>query len=439
MKMKKSVCAVLAAVSVMGTCALAKDNIYAYNKFVSTVLGPTMGYCDFTLSFAGHENEYQNVNDYYPGLISAFYQDIDGDLDNELITVDTHGVTVYQAAENGVVFLGSIDYDLIANYGDSYSTVFTINAGGEKYIGIESYGKAIGDYYMFIYRLDPETDELGKILELYREENEDGTEEKVWAYDKTYYSYTNGGGLTTSINPEHYEDMITAAEAALTDVVPELKISRDVQNDKMTGKWTAEYCRFNAEGSQPKTYIKATGIRLTDSPVVYFEDNSELYILKEKPDLVTVVLDGQTLQFPTQDPIIIDGRTLVPMRTIFEALGADVEWIDENGVQSIVATTEDTTINMTINSEKFYVNGEEKELDVPPQLINDKTLVPIRAISESLGCYVGWDQDAKTVLIQSHLDVAANTEDREPPAAEENTEAEAKEQTEVQAEVQTEQ
>ncbi|MBQ6558904.1 MAG: copper amine oxidase N-terminal domain-containing protein, partial [Clostridia bacterium] len=58
--------------------------------------------------------------------------------------------------------------------------------------------------------------------------------------------------------------------------------------------------------------------------------------------------------------------------------------------------------------------GEEKALDVPAQLINDKTLVPIRAISESLGCYVGWDEDAKTVIIQSHLDVAETAEESQP-------------------------
>ena len=61
MKLKKTVSAVLAGAMLLGTSAFAKDNIYAYNKFISTVIGPQVGYCDFAASFAGHENEYDNV------------------------------------------------------------------------------------------------------------------------------------------------------------------------------------------------------------------------------------------------------------------------------------------------------------------------------------------------------------------------------------------
>lgn len=405
MKIKKAISAALAGVMLFGTCALAKDNIYAYNKFVSTVLGPQLGYCDFSASFAGHENDFDNVNDYFAGLISAFYDDIDADFNNELVTIDTqHGVAVYRMEENGVVFLGSIDFEVIANYGDSFTNIFTVPVGAIQYIGTEHYDKALGEYTMLFYELDPETDEFNKILEINREDNEDGTEEKVWAGGKTFYSYTNGGGLISSINPDKYADCAAAAEAALKLMAPDADFRASFMRDRINGTIGGEDFRLTVDSIIPKTYIRATGVRFTDTPIVVFEDKSQLDELRIKPDIVTVVLDGQTLQFPTQDPIITDGRTLVPMRTIFEALGADVEWIDEDGVQSIVATTEDTTINMTINSDKFYVNGEEKMLDVPAQLINDKTLVPIRAISESLGCYVGWDEDAKTVIIQSHLD-----------------------------------
>lgn len=409
MRIKKAVCAALTLTMFFGTAALAKDNIYAYNKFISTILGQQLGYCDFTASFAGHESEYENVNDYFAGLVSAWYDDIDADFDNELITVDTqHGVAVYQMEENGVVFLGSIDFDMIANYGNSYTNVFTIPVGLKQYIGAEHYDEAINEYTMLFYELDPETDEFGKVLEIRREDNEDGTEEKVWAGDKTFYSYTNGGGLITSINPDNYGDCAFAAEAALKTMTPDAAFKSSFMRDRINGRIDGEDFRLVVNGIVPKSYIRATGVRFTETPMVVFEDKSLLDELRIKPDIVTVVLDGQTLQFPTQDPMVIemDGtyRTLVPMRTIFEALGADVRWIDENGVQSIVATTEDTTINMTINDKKYFVNGEEKELDVPAQLINDKTLVPIRAISESLGCYVGWDQDAKTVIIQSHLD-----------------------------------
>ena len=422
--MKKAVSAVIAGTMLLGTAAYAKDNIYAYNKFISTILGPQLGYCDFAASFAGHEGEYDNVNNYFSGLISAFYDDIDADYDNELITVDTEGVSVYQVEEKGVVFLGSANHELIANYGDSYANVFTVPEGLKRYVGIERYGKTANTYDMNIYELDPDTDELSEVFDIHREDNEDGIEEKVWAGGKTYYSKTVGGGVTTSMNADGYTDITDAAMQAMADVVPNMEMSKSDLNARITGQTAEGQYKLTATGITERTYIRATGVRFAEKPIVMFEDNSKLEELKVKPDIVTVTVDGNTLQFPLQDPIIIDGRTLVPMRTIFEALGADVQWIDENGVKSIIASTDSTTINMTIDSDKFYVNGEEKTLDVPAQLINDKTLVPIRAVSESLGCSADWDEETRTVIIKSSIP-APQTDETAPET--ENTASETEE------------
>ena len=399
MKLKKTVSAVLAGAMLLGTSAFAKDNIYAYNKFISTVIGPQVGYCDFAASFAGHENEYDNVNNYFSGLISAFYDDIDMDFDNELITVESSGVSVYQGSENGVTFLGSIDTDLIANYGNSYANVFTIPV-----------------------MLDPNTDELQPKVKIEKTVNEDGREENVWANGKTYYSYTLGEGLQTVMNPDNYKDSVAAARAALTESnIPDAFVAsydrmwfgddknntdnltqNQISNrDNLKDQDDFRISHIESNASQ-KSYIRAKGVRFDEKPVVLFEDYSSLSELSKKPDIVTVVLDGQTLQFPTQDPVIKNDSTLVPMRTIFEALNAEVEWVDENGVQQIIAKTADKTITMTINSKEFYVNGEKQpELNEPAQLMNDKTMVPLRAVSESLDCTVEWDQETKTVIIQS--------------------------------------
>ena len=209
------------------------------------------------------------------------------------------------------------------------------------------------------------------------------------------------------MNPDGYESCGKAAEAALLNTAPQIDL--DMQN-RIEGKDTygeqsadGNY-RINVSGSaslQNKTYIRATGIRFSEKPIVLFEDNSQLAALSVKPDLVTVTLDGETLQFPTQDPVIVDGRTLVPMRTIFEALGCSVDWKNDNGVQTVTAIKDGTNISMTIDKQEYFVNGEKKELDVPAKNMNDKTMVPLRAISESLGCSVEWNQDTKTVTIQS--------------------------------------
>ena len=403
MKLKKTVSAVLAGAMLLGTSAFAKDNIYAYNKFISTVIGPQVGYCDFAASFAGHENEYDNVNNYFSGLISAFYDDIDMDFDNELITVESSGVSVYQGSENGVTFLGSIDTDLIANYGNSYANVFTIPVGNKKYIGVETFSSVDTTYLLQMYMLDPDTDELQPKVKIEKTVNEDGREENVWANGKTYYSYTLGEGLQTVMNiPDafvaSYDRMWFGDDKNNTDNLTQNQISN---RDNLKDQDDFRISHIESNASQ-KTYIRAKGVRFDEKPVVLFEDYSSLSELSKKPDIVTVVLDGQTLQFPTQDPVIKNDSTLVPMRTIFEALNAEVEWVDENGVQQIIAKTADKTITMTINSKEFYVNGEKQpELNEPAQLMNDKTMVPLRAVSESLDCTVEWDQETKTVIIQS--------------------------------------
>lgn len=98
-----------------------------------------------------------------------------------------------------------------------------------------------------------------------------------------------------------------------------------------------------------------------------------------------------------QQPIIQDDRTLVPLRAIFEALGASVEWDDVT--QTVTSVRNDTEISLTINSAQLYVNGTAKELDVPARLINDRTMVPARAVAESFNCSVNWDDNEQTVII----------------------------------------
>jgi len=113
---------------------------------------------------------------------------------------------------------------------------------------------------------------------------------------------------------------------------------------------------------------------------------------------VTVFVDNVQLEFDV-NPIIENGRTLVPMRYIFEALGAKVEWIDES--QTAIATKAETKIEITVNSTEMIKNGEIITLDVPAKLLNDRTLVPVRAVSEGLGAKVEWDEELFRVIITS--------------------------------------
>ena len=116
-----------------------------------------------------------------------------------------------------------------------------------------------------------------------------------------------------------------------------------------------------------------------------------------EPTEITVVINGKPLEFPDQKPVIESDRTLVPLRAIFEALGAEVDWDDET--KTVSSKRGETTVSLAIGSVELYVNGEAKIIDVPAQIINDRTMVPIRAIAESYGCEVGWDGRTRAVII----------------------------------------
>lgn len=111
---------------------------------------------------------------------------------------------------------------------------------------------------------------------------------------------------------------------------------------------------------------------------------------------ISVVLDGNEIEFD-QPPIIIDDRTMVPLRAIFEALGAKVYW--DGDTQTVTSVKDDVTVMLTIGLYEFYRNGVVIPLDVPGMIINDRTLVPVRAVSEAFSCQVNWDGATKTVDI----------------------------------------
>lgn len=111
---------------------------------------------------------------------------------------------------------------------------------------------------------------------------------------------------------------------------------------------------------------------------------------------ITVTVNGKTVEFD-QPPVIDNDRTLVPMRAIFEALGAEVEW--DGDTRTVTSTKDDAVIVMTIDSTQMQVGETVVTLDVPAKIISDRTMVPVRAISEALACEVDWEADTRTVVI----------------------------------------
>ncbi len=128
---------------------------------------------------------------------------------------------------------------------------------------------------------------------------------------------------------------------------------------------------------------------------IHYNYNSPLFDVQQSAN---VTVDGKKLSFD-QQPLMIDDRVLVPARAVFEALGASVNW--DESAQTVTAVKGGNTVSLVIDSDRMYVNGQIKTLDVPAMVINDRTLVPARAVSEAFGCSVKWDEVYSTVIVES--------------------------------------
>lgn len=111
---------------------------------------------------------------------------------------------------------------------------------------------------------------------------------------------------------------------------------------------------------------------------------------------ISVEVNGKSLTLDV-NPIVISGRTLVPIRAIFEALGAKVEWDEKT--KTVIGFKGDKKVELTIDKKDALVNGESKTLEVPAAIVDSRTMVPLRFISESLGAKVEWDESTSTARI----------------------------------------
>ena len=119
---------------------------------------------------------------------------------------------------------------------------------------------------------------------------------------------------------------------------------------------------------------------------------------------VQTTLDGRPLNFD-QPAVMQDGRVMVPLRGIFESLGADV--LFDSASRTIKATKGDRVVELALGSREAMINGQMSYLDVPASSIGGRTLVPLRFVSEALGADVRWSPASRTVALSSGGEVSA--------------------------------
>ena len=139
---------------------------------------------------------------------------------------------------------------------------------------------------------------------------------------------------------------------------------------------------YTAPSAQPPT----TGLAGTEGDTTA--------VPQQRP--ISVVVNGTTVVFD-QPPVILNGRTMVPLRFIAENMGAYVDW--SIGIQKITIKQNARVLELTIGSDKVSVDGKTVSLDTQPVIKDSRTLVPVRFISENLGAEVNWVISSQTVTI----------------------------------------
>lgn len=154
----------------------------------------------------------------------------------------------------------------------------------------------------------------------------------------------------------------------------------------------------------------------TASPALTSFTNVTASASVSKYPVVKVTIDGNLQTFSQQDAVMINGSTMVPMRAIFETLGATISW--NQTTKAVTAIKGTTKIVLAIGQKTATVNGNNVKLSKEAVIVNGSTLVPLRFVSESLGANVSWDPKAYTAIITT-----ANTTTKEPVPTVDSTEA----------------
>lgn len=120
---------------------------------------------------------------------------------------------------------------------------------------------------------------------------------------------------------------------------------------------------------------------------------------------ISIIIDGVRLS-TDQAPVMVNGRTMVPLRAIFEAFNATIKWNQK--AQTVTATKDDTTIMLKIGSKTATINNKAVTLDVPGLNLKGRTMVPTRFVSEALGHEVGWNPKTQVVTITTSASNVGN-------------------------------
>jgi len=340
----------------------------------------------------GNNRVYDDVDFYsftlpYPGKVNIGFNHTN--LENTSVFWK---ITVFDSNENEVLYYESRGTDTAGKsmnaYLDKGTYYIRIISNGSFYHSSADY-KLTVEYTENIGEFEIEHNDTREKATLIHELNRPVTGNLRKYSDIDYYKFTLTDPCRVSLGFDHGNNESSSVfwKIALFDSNEKELLNFDSRGIDTRG-------RSNEIRLDKGTYY----IRVIAHSSFYY-DSRDYILTVISPDYKTpirVLLNGRPIQFD-QPPIIQNGRTLVPLRAIFEAMGATVEW--DQATKTVTAMRGTDIVKMTVGNSVMTKNGEKITLDVPPQVVNNRTLVPARAVAESFGADVKWDGSTRTVII----------------------------------------
>lgn len=289
------------------------------------------------------------------------------------------------------------------------------NSNGNVYVS-DRLRVSAGNYYVKISGgyWNSYTDEDYTMTILYSAENygayEKEPNDSANIATEIYTSETIIGNMNSTFDVDYYYTRLWGGKWYVSINVPQnaeynVVVYKDVNgklNQITSGKINATNKNIEVEDASGDYYIKVTSKIYSNedytilvvserdvrsSKTIILEVNNPYMIV----DGATVLIDGNRGTVP----VVVNNRVLLPIRAIIENLGGNVLWNEIT--MTMTSELNGTVVNMTINSNVAYVNGQIKYLDVPTQTINGRTMVPVRFIMENLGGNVVWNNNMVTI------------------------------------------
>lgn len=189
------------------------------------------------------------------------------------------------------------------------------------------------------------------------------------------------------------DEMVKSIEGSKIKYDIEFKDNSYVQNMNMT---ISVANMFNYNIDMTKNVTKAENVKInipTSVKVIDLKDY--MTIAGNNQTIIMVAYNGEFMDFKDQEPVIVENRTLVPFRALLEKMGAEVKW--DAATKTVTAVKDGKTIELTIGKKEVLVDGKKVELDVPAEIMNNRTMIPLRFVSENLGYKVKFDNETKGI------------------------------------------